>query len=105
MPSSRTSQRSFPFAVLSLAAAAVSWVAFIASSRAVAGAFNESGGSTMFALLWIGAAVVTAGLALGIVALRIRASHRPLAVVGLVLCAITLAVYAFLGLFWVALSL
>jgi hypothetical protein len=105
MPSSKATQRSLPFAWLSLAAAPVSWAALIASGRAAAGAFNQNGGNTMFAFLWIGAALAAAGLLLGIVALRARASHRLLAVVGLVLCLITLAVYAVLGLFWVALSI
>jgi hypothetical protein len=105
MPSSKASQRTFPFALLSLGAAPVSWATLIASGRAEAGAFTESGGSTMFALLWVGAAVAFAGLVFGIAALRARDSHRLLAVVGLALCLITLAVYAFLGLFWVALSI
>jgi len=82
----------------------MSWAVLFASGRVSAGAFSEGASNTMFALLWIGAAVAAAGLVLGILALRAHTSRRVLGIVALVLNLATLAIYALLGLFWVLLS-
>ena len=79
--------------------------ALFASARVASIPFSASVSNTMFSLLWIGAAVATAGVVLGIVAVRARATKRLLGIVALVLNLITLAVFAFLGLLWVLLSI
>ncbi|MFN2119217.1 MAG: hypothetical protein ACK2T0_02350 [Anaerolineales bacterium] len=99
------SQQSFPFSLLSLLAAPLSWAALFASGRASAGIFSEGASNTMFTLLWIGAAVAAAGVVLGIAAVRTGAAKRLLGIVALVLNLITLAVFVFLGLFWAVLSI
>ena len=106
MPERTGSQRSFLISLLSLLAAPLSWAALFASARVPATPpVSASVSNTMFSLLWIGAAVATAGVVLGIVAVRARATKRLLGIVALVLNLITLAVFAFLGLLWVLLSI
>jgi hypothetical protein len=105
MPSPRRPQRSFPFSVFSLIAAPVSWALLLSSGRVSGGAFSEGASNTMFSLLWIGAVVAAAGFVLGALAVRAGAARRLLGLVALVLNVVTLAVFAFLGLFWLALSI
>jgi hypothetical protein len=105
MPSPDRAQRSFPFSLLSLLAAPLSWAAPFASGRNSAGAFSEAAANRMFALLWVGAALVAIGIVLGLVALRTRASRRLLGIVDLRLHASSFGIFAFCGLFWVLLGL
>jgi hypothetical protein len=105
MPSSGRPQRSFPFSLLSLLAVPASWAALFAAGRVYPNILSEGASNPMFALLWIGALVAAAGLVLGISAVRARASKRLLGIVALALNLVTLAVFAFLGLFWVMLSI
>jgi hypothetical protein len=44
------------------------------------------------------------GLTLGAVSLRAKGTNRPLAIAGLVINAITLAIFLVLGLFWLGMS-
>jgi len=71
----------------------------------VAGAaFSEGAANGMILLLLAGAAVTGAGLVLGILAVRMKGANRPLAILGLVLNAITAAVLLILGLIWLGMS-
>jgi hypothetical protein len=105
MPSPGKPQRLFPFSVVSLLAAAGCWVALFAAGRVSTAPFSEGAGTLMFILLWIGAAGAVTGLVLGILAVRIRAPRWGVGIVGLVLNLVNLAAFAYLGLFWLALSL
>jgi len=91
--------------MLSCIAAPISWALLYVSGRVTGADFNEGASNTMVLLLWISAAVVVVGVTLAVAALRAKGTNRPLAIAGLVINAITLAIFLALGLFWIGMSI
>jgi hypothetical protein len=105
MPNSQSPRVPSKVAVFSVLAAPLSWVVIYASGRMSAASFSEAAANRMFLLLAIAGLLTLAGLVLGILGVRMKAANRLLAILGLVLNALTAAFLLILGVIWIGLSL